>query len=326
MLSLVWQPRRPWLAAIVAVLAVFTKQTSVALPAAATLWLLFEGRWRTAAIFAGLWAVLVAAMAGLLEVVTGGTFILNTVLAHVYTPKNGFDFAFRDIQPLFQDGWLPIGLAMLAALVPGVRRRATLPLLYLITSMGLALYSLRNTGGDVNYLIEPAAAAGVPAALAIDWLWRRERGTFDTFAGARLIGTVALAGAAVIWTGGLWEFWRLDGGIDPTSRLPLSEITAADSVLSEEPLAVLLAGRPLLVSDTYHLSMLTTSGFFDPTDLERRIKRGELDLIVMRSDVRAARFWKRQPLLPEPVRLAIKDNYHQAGRVGMFWLYKPEDR
>ena len=97
--------------------------------------------------------------------------------------------------------------------------------------------------------------------------------------------------------------------------------------LTEEnlPLAVLLAGRPLLVSDTYHLSMLTTGGFWDPTDLERRIKRGEFDLIVMRSDVRAARFWKRQPLLPEPVRLAIKDNYHQAGRVGMFWLYRPED-
>lgn len=330
MLLLIWHPQRLWLGAIVAVLAMFTKQTSVALPAAATLWLLLDGRWRAAATFAGLWVVLIAATAGLLEAVTAGTFILNTVLAHVYTPKNGFDFALRDIQPLFQDGWLPIGLAILAAilaaLVPGLRRRATLPLLYFATSTGLALYSLRNTGGDVNYLIEPAAAACVPAALAIDWLWRRDRAPTAMLNLVRPLATVALAGAAVIWAAGLWDFWRLDGGIEPTSRLPLSEIAAADTVLSEEPLAVLLAGRPLLVSDTYHLSMLTTGGFFDPTDLERRIKRGELDLIVMRSDVRAARFWKRQPLLPEAVRLAIKDNYHQAGRVGMFWLYKPEDR
>ena len=57
--------------------------------------------------------------------------------------------------------------------------------------------------------------------------------------------------------------------------------------------------------------MLTTGGFFDPTDLERRIKRGEFDLIVMRSDIRAARYWKHQPLLPEAVRLAIKDTYHR---------------
>jgi hypothetical protein len=333
MLLLIWQPRRPWLAAIVAVLALFTKQTSVALPAAATLWLLLEGRWRAAATFAGLWVALVAAAAGLLEAITGGTFILNTVLAHVYTPKNGFDFAIRDIQPLFQDGWLPVGLAILSAglavPVADVRRRAALPLLYVAASTGLALYSLRNTGGDVNYLIEPAAAACVPAALAIDWLWRREhgleRGSFAVLAWARPFGAVVLAVTAIVWAAGLWDFWRLDGGVDPTSRLPLSEITAADTVLSEEPLAVLLAGRPLLVSDTYHLSMLTTGGLFDPTDLERRIKRGEFDLIVMRSDVRAARFWKRQPLLPETVRLAIKDNYHPAGRVGMFWLYKPED-
>ena len=61
-------------------------------------------------------------------------------------------------------------------------------------------------------------------------------------------------------------------------------------------------------------------------DLERRIKRNEFDLIVMRSDVRAARSWKRQLLLPETVRLAIKDTYVPAGRVGMFWLYKPEER
>jgi hypothetical protein len=329
MLLLVWHPGRPWLAAIVAVLALYTKQTSVALPAAAGLWLLLDRRWRDAAVFGGAWLVLTLVLAGLLQLGSGGTFILNTVLAHVYTPKNGFDFAWRDIQPLFDDGWLPVGLAVglvaVAAVVPAVRRRASLPLLYVVASTGLALYSLRNTGGDVNYLIEPAAAACVPAALTIDWLWRTDVALPRTVHWARLIGTVALAAAAVVWAAGLWDFWRLDGGVDPTSRLPLAEITAADSVLSEEPLAVLLAGRPLLVSDTYHLSMLTTGGFFDPTDLERRIKRGEFDLIVMRSDVRAARYWKRQPLLPEGVRLAIKDNYHLASRVGMYWLYKPEE-
>jgi hypothetical protein len=136
---------------------------------------------------------------------------------------------------------------------------------------------------------------------------------------------VLVAVAAVVWAAGLWEFWRLDGGIDPNGRLPLAEIAAADTVLSEEPLAVLLAGHPLTVSDIYHLSMLTTGGFFDPTDLERRIKRNEFDLIVMRSDVRAPRYWKRQLLLPEAVRLAIKDTYRPAGRVGVFWLYKPEE-
>jgi hypothetical protein len=357
MLLLIARPKQPWLAASIAVVALFTKQTAVALPVAATLWLLFSRRWQAAAIFVGTWVGLTAATVAMLEVATERTYILNTVLAHLNTPKNGFDLAVRDFVPYLQDAWLPIGLTGAAALLPGVRGRAALPILYVGTSAGLALYSLRNTGGDVNYLIEPVAAACIPAALAIDWLWRtagkapspspspvrgggehhatvgrlplsrtRERGLGGEGRLLALSGSVLLAIATVVWAAGLWDFWRLDGGVDPTSRLPIAEIAAAETVLSEEPLAVLLAGRPLVVSDTFHLSMLTSSEFFDPLELERRIKRSEFDLIVMRSDVRAARWWKRQLLLPETVRLAIKDTYVPAGRVGMFWLYRPEER
>ena len=341
MLLLIVQPRRVWLAAVVAVLALFTKQTAVALPFAATLWLLLLWRWRAAAVFAGVWVGLVVALAGLLQVSSSGTFVLNTVLAHLNTPKNGFDLAARDFLPFLHDDWLPVGLVVAAALLPGVRGRAALPSLYFGASAGLALYSLRNTGGDVNYLIEPTAAACVPAALAIDWLWHagsrrglassppQSHGRVERVPGGgrlAILGSVIVAAATIVWAAGLWEFGRLDGGVEPTSRLPLVEIAAAESVLSEEPLAVLLAGRPLVVSDTFHLSMLTTSEFFDPLDLERRIKRSDFDLIVMRSDIRAARWWKRQLLLPEGVRLAIKDTYVPAGRVGMFWLYRPEER
>jgi len=346
LLLLVVRPRQPWLAAVVAILALFTKQTAVALPVAATLWLLLSRRWRDAAVFVGTWIVLTAGAVALLNFATGGAYVLNTVLAHLNTPKNGFDLALRDFLPLLSDDWLPLGLGVAAVLLPTVRGRAALPSLYLGASLALALYSLRNTGGDVNYLIEPAAAACIPAALALDWLWRagdrlplslargRDVGAADVRAAQRsggggfllsLAGSI-LAGAAVVWAAGLWDFWRLDGGVDPTGRLPLAEIASAETVLSEEPLAVLLAGRPLVVSDTFHLSMLTTGEFFDPLELERRIKRNEFDLIVMRSDVRAARWWKRQLLLPETIRLAIKDTYVPAGRVGMFWLYRPEGR
>jgi hypothetical protein len=72
--------------------------------------------------------------------------------------------------------------------------------------------------------------------------------------------------------------------------------------------------------------MLISTGFFDPLDLERRIKRSEFDLIVTRADVSAPRYWKRQLILPESVRLAIKDVYVPAGRVGPHWLYRPERR
>ncbi|MGE3909190.1 MAG: glycosyltransferase family 87 protein, partial [Chloroflexota bacterium] len=321
LLLLVAQPQRAWLAASVAVLAFFTKQTAVALPVAAVLWLLLNKRWRTALVFAGSWAALTGATLLALELVTGRTYLLNTLFAHLATPKNGFDLAMRDFMTLPEDAWPALTLALAAGPLLVRDRRPLLPLIYLGVSTTLALVSLRNTGGDVNYLIEPAAAASVPAALAISWLWQRH----GPLRLARIAGSVALAGAVVYWGLDTWDYWRLDGGVNP-GPMALDEIAAADSVLSEEPLGVLLAGRPLLVSDTFHLSMLTTSGFFDPLELERRIKRSEFDLIITRSDIRSARWWKRQLLLPEGVRLAIKDVYVPDGRVGIYWLYRPEDR
>lgn len=323
LLLLARYPDRPWLAALVAALAFFTKQTAVAMPVAGVCWLALTGRWRGALVFCVAWGVVVGVALGALELLTGGAYLLNTLLAHLNTPKNGMDLATRDLMPLFSDAWPAFGL-LLGSLALAVRdRRVWLPLLYTAVATGLALVTLRNTGSDMNYLIEPAAAASMGAALAINWLWRS--GGSPRLQVVRVGASVALAGVVFYWGAGIWEFWRLDGGVNP-DRLPLAEMAAADSVFSDEPLAVLLAGRPLLVSDTFHLSQLSTSGFFDPLELERRIKRSEFDLIVMRSDIRAARSWKRQLLLSEGVRLAIKDTYVPAGRVGIYWLYKPEGR
>jgi hypothetical protein len=325
LLVLYRQPDRPWQAAALAVLAFFTKQTAIALPVAATLWLILGGRWRAAIEFAATWILLAGVGIGLMELWTGGDYILNTVLALLNTPKHGFDLATRDIQPLFTDGWLPVGLAIIATVVLTVQRRRSLPALYFLVATVVALVTLRNTGSDVNYLIEPAGAACILAALAIGRVWGAEIRS----ARARwfqVISSVVLAGAAVVWGYPHFGYWRTDGGVQPIRRMPLQEIAAADSVLSEEPLAVILADKPLFVSDTFQISQLTSSGFFDPTDLERRIKRSEFDLIVLRSDVSAPRFWKHQYIFPEPLRQAIKDVYISAGRVGIYWLYKPEHR
>ena len=67
LLLLVIRPRQVWLAAVVAVLALFTKQTAVALPVAATLWLLLSRRWRDAAVFVGTWVVLTSGTVALLN-------------------------------------------------------------------------------------------------------------------------------------------------------------------------------------------------------------------------------------------------------------------
>ena len=316
------QPDRPWIAAAVSVLAFFTKQTVVAFPVAAVLWLLWQGRRIGAAQFAGAWLGLTIGGLGVLELLTGGQFVANTIVAHLGTPKNGFDLARRDLLPLFEVGWLPLGLATVAAGVElATRRRPGLLILYVLSALAVALVTLRNSGSDVNYLIEPGAAACTLAALAIDRVWRG----LDRGAPVGIAGAAALAAAGLLWGMPLWDFWREEGGVRVQGRLPIEEIARAERVLSQEPLAPLLAGRPLVVSDTFQVSQLTHTGAFDASDLERRVKRSEFDLIVLSSDVAATRWWKRVPIFPEPLRVAVKDVYVPAGRVGPYWLYVPED-
>lgn len=322
-LLLVRRPDRPWLAAVVSVLAFFTKQTSVAFPIAAVLWLLLEGRRTDATRFAGAWLGLTVGGLGLLEGLTGGQYVANTIVAHLGTPKNGLDLAVRDLRPLFEVGWLPLGLAALAAGAElAARRRPGLPTLYWLAALLVALATLRNSGSDVNYLIEPGAAACVLAALAIDRAWRG----LDRGAPVWIGAATGLALAGLLWGVPLWSFWRAEGGIRVQGRLPIDEIARAERVLSQEPLAPLLAGRPLVVSDTFQVSQLAHTGAFDVRDLERRIKRSEFDLIVLSSDVTATRWWKRVPIFPEALRQATKDVYVPAGRVGPYWLYVPEGR
>ena len=319
-LLLLRRPDRAWAAAAVAALAFFTKQTMVAFPLAAVVWLWWRGRRAQAGRFAGTWVGLVLGGFLLLHLLTDGLHELNVVVAHL-NPTNGLDVTLRGFMPLPQRAWLPVGLALAALTVELVRRRRPGLLgCYWIAALAVALFTLRGRGSDANYLIEPAAVTCALSAQALDGLRRRLGGR------SRLArpGAALLAVAALGWGATTWPYWRDRGGVDPDQRLPLEQVARAGSVLAEEPTALLLTGKPVPVSDPFHLSMLTSAGRFDPTDLVQRIKRSEFDLIILHGDVRQTRLAKGQPLWPEAVRQAMKDQYIPAGRVGTFWLYTPD--
>jgi hypothetical protein len=313
-------PDRVWLAAVIAALAFFTKQTAVALPAAAVLWLWLDGRRIDALRFTATWFGLVAAGFVLLQLATDGNYALNVIVAQIQ-PTNRFDFALRDFARLPEEGWLPVGLAAAAVAMELIRRRRPgLLTWYWLAAMAIAWFTLRGRGSDVNYLIEPAAATCVLAAGTIDSMWRR----LEWNSRFGLVGA-GLGGLAIVWGAQIWPYWRDQGGVQAASRLPVTEITRAAHPLSEEPFAVLLAGQRLVVADAFHLSLLTTSQRFDPSDLARRVKNQEFDLIVLRGSMSRTRSSKQQPLWPEPVRKAMQESYSFKGRVGLYWLYVPDE-
>jgi len=93
-LILLRAPGGVYAAAVLAVLAFFTKQTMVAFPVASVIWLWLEGRRRDASLFVAIWGGLVAGVFVALHIASGGVYELNTVLAHL-NPTNGFDAAAR---------------------------------------------------------------------------------------------------------------------------------------------------------------------------------------------------------------------------------------
>ena len=319
-LLLLRRPEQVAPAAAVAALAFLTKQTMIALPVAAVIWLWWEGRRAGAGRFAGTWLGLVLGSFLLLHLLTDGRHELNVVLAQL-NPTNGLEVTLRGFLPLPNQAWLPVGLAM-GALMSEMLRRRRLGLLgcYWLVALGVALFTLRGRGSNVNYLIESAALACALAAVAVDQLGRR----LDSTPRLGRLGVTLLTAATLIWGVQTGQYWRERGGVDPGQRAPIQEIVEAQSVIAEESLFVVLAGKPVLLSDPFQLSQLTSAGRWDPADLIQRIKRDEFDLIVLQGDVRQPRFAKRQPFWPEAVRQAIKDQYVPAGRVGIFWLYKPE--
>jgi hypothetical protein len=239
------------------------------------------------------------------------------------------EFALQRFMHLPQLGWLPVGLAVVAVVAEAVRdRQLGLASTYWIVAIAVALFTVRGSGADVNYLIESAALACILASTSIDRLWR-----LDGARGWRASGAVLLAGATLAWGSSVWQEWQTWKGAPeqighwsyraPLDRsLPLHEVAQADSVLAEEPTMVLLAGKRVVVSDPYHLSMLESAGRFDPTELAELIRRGTFDLIVLQGDARRRRGWA-VPFWPEKVRQAIRDHYVLTSRNDIFWLYAP---
>jgi hypothetical protein len=217
--------------------------------------------------------------------------------------------------------WFPFAAAVVGMLIQIRSRQLRLSGVYWPVTLAVGLFTLRGRGGDVNYLLEAAAATCWLAAHGLREIWLTLRPRVD----ARLVALpVVVTIAGLIWGARTFSFWRAEGGVNTDRRLPIEEVAAAPSVLAEEPTMVLLAGKPLVLSDPFNLSQLQTAGRFDPSDLIQRIRQRDFGLIVLRGDVRQTRYINGQPKWPESVRRAIADYYVFSKRVDIYWLYVPD--
>lgn len=158
------KPRR-WmtLAGLFCVLALWTKQTALAAPAAIALWLALRYGFRRALAFASVVAAVAALGYLVLDLWSNGGFVQSAIAANAlpWSPRVLADLWRRTI---LLHGWFLAGAALYVWSTIN-KRRPGLLIIYLGAS-GVLTVSAGHTGAAMNYFLELLAAATVCGGLA----------------------------------------------------------------------------------------------------------------------------------------------------------------
>jgi hypothetical protein len=303
--------RRLWLACLLFVLATLTKQTLVAAPAAAIVWLWFRDR-RSAMRLGGGWLLAVLAAVVALSLATGGQFLLHTVV-YAGTPPLQLHRLLGFFGSFFLLPALPLLLATFVLADSSLSR--DLVRVYALAEVLLAATSAR-AGAHFNYFVAPTAAVALGFGCLLGTRLLRRSGRVRTL----------VWGLAAVWAlGNLAVTASLDEARSPATNLPVAR--RVDAIVratpSGQPLLVEMAGyalrndRPWLVQAQ---TMLEVSQSLDLTELHDDCRRQRFSAIVAKA------------YLPELLRSCLKHSYRRVDEIkeahswtlgGSWSIYQP---
>ncbi|CAA9543619.1 MAG: hypothetical protein AVDCRST_MAG88-216 [uncultured Thermomicrobiales bacterium] len=330
-----WAPleRREWrgigAAAALFALGFFTKQTTLAAPLAAGLYLLLR-RPHLGLGFGFLYAVLTLGPFLLLDLLTRGGFYQHIVAFHRSWSAADFLRLWRPFAARYWPLLLPPVALTLAVLAEAIRDRSRrdpdlLPAIYGLVALVAGL-AAGTHGGNHNHFVEGLIAAVCCAALLAGRL-ASSRPAGPLVAGALLLAlSGALAGESRL--GG--ENWlaRDFRTPRPHERAGLAQVAAfvtndPGPVWSDNVGLLLVAGKEVRYTDPFSLAYAARTGQWDQSALVGRVERGEFSLIALRADLFAPATAGGPPtdLTPELYR-AIRARYRVVER-NVIYLYAP---
>jgi hypothetical protein len=331
-----------WLAAAVVlmVLASYTKQTALAAPAAAIVYLAWMRQRRSAALVGAAWAVAVLAVFAVMQLATDGWFYRHVVIAN----RNRWDvhgLAFVWGSSLFWPTPLAVGgMAVLlslrrwassAARAAGAPQRelALLYGLYYVFSL-LGALTAGKVGAGANYMLEPLAGACLMTGVAYQSIAARVgsgKGKV-VWAGIWLTLVVPAVIAPYLPQAQAWgddPAWRrrtLEEGREAAAFVQRTR----GAVLSEVLGSLLVAGRPVLL-EPFEMTQMFLDGHWNQQPLVRDINRQRFALIIIE--------WNPARVVPDKwgtygvrrwtrgMKQAIVRNYRPVKNVGRLYFMVP---
>jgi hypothetical protein len=292
------------IAALFFALAFYTKQTAIAGPVAAGLYLLLRD-WRSGLKWCGVMAALVLVPFAILEVVTGHWFYLKMVDYHSLplsrsTLTRLLQFAF------LEDQW-PIILPAVCYVLYGLaewwraRRRgvgSSVPMLiplFVLVSLAM-LPTAAVVGADHNHLLVPGLAIclGV-GALAAHLLTNAEWGMWNAvlrFRWIAALSTLVLLATYALFTSAPSSWYNADLTLPPPevqeqmrAIINNARQNPGPLLFSDDPGIVALAGKETPFDDPFTMTALAGKGRWDESAFHDMLRGGKFGLLVLSCNV-----------------------------------------
>jgi hypothetical protein len=294
-------PRQHYLWALVPfVAAYFAKQTALAAPLAAVLFLLAHAGWRVAARFVGVGIVGGLVPFGLLTLLTRGEFFRHIIADRrlAWQPQLVLNFG-----GLFlRDYWPLLVAAVLATLVLLWWRTPSIAPIYLLCAAAFVV-TIGVEGADHDHLIELAFAAAVAAGSGLVVVLGRA--TREQLLAWPLVACLVLQ-LGTGWTPDRWyagEYAQPDPRIRQQLDLIVTNVrNTPGDVLAEEIGLILLAGKPVPYDDPQAMAALARVGRWDQQQLLDDLNARRFKLVLLPAN-------PRDELWTPEVLAAIAANY-----------------
>ena len=289
------KPEWWWLAAALFVIALFTKYSLLAAPAACFVYLLAQREWKRAAQFGGLGLLLSLLWFAGMEWSTHGAFAFDMFRTHPDAYR--IDHYTRLLAELVLCDLVLVLLALAAFVRAAIMKRMDVLTWYLLFGL-LASLTGGKIGSNENHMLELAAIFCLNAG--VTWKWLLDGGVARQALAAisALVMVVILFGKTGLMAPsaprpGCIAAYRVVRGV-PTQH-----------ILSEDVGALVTQGKPVEISNPFVYSQLAMAGKLSDEELQYRLEQHYFGLIILSQGGQEER-WS------PAVRNAIHENYEQA--------------
>ncbi|HZS48726.1 MAG TPA: glycosyltransferase family 39 protein [Blastocatellia bacterium] len=313
-----WQ----YLSIVAFVLALFTKQSALAAPAAVFVELVFERRWRHALLFASGLFVLCVACFLIGNAMTGGLMSVN-VLGSLDAPvrlKSIAEVLWNSLPGLLA------GLIFSVAALATTKRSNTkirLIALYFVFSVILAAVSSAKLGSDRNYYLDALLAVSVLGGIGIGRLANVAEATLSK----AILCACIVIGAFVPDLYQKYVTATSDYFVSEDNTAIVDELrTVSGDILTQDANIPLRLGKPVFVTDSYHLSVLEARHKWQPEPLIELIEQKRFQKVMLPLDIQSSgrppwTIYQGLPIWDPRIVEAISRNYQLAEIKGSYHIY-----